>query len=171
MTTISDKTSEFYWDDVWNGKRPSKVYVTFVKQSAVNGSYLDNPFNFEHFDLSEIVLYVNGEPTPVRPMKLDFGDNKNLVTPLCNRYQSSERWLKDESLVIDREKFAEGYAIYAFDLVPTDLGDGYINLVHQGNVGVYARFSKPTTATISAIAYCECPGLLLVDNTREVRQL
>lgn len=61
--------------------------------------------------------------------------------------------------------------IYAFDLVPTDLGEGYINLVHQGNVGVYARFSKPTTVTISAIAFCECPGLLLIDNTREVRQL
>lgn len=101
-------------------------------------------------------------------MKLDFGENNNYVTPLCNLYQSSERLLKDESLVIDREKFGTGYAIYAFDLVPTDLGDWYINLVHQGNVGVYARFSKPT---ISAIAYCECPGLLLVDNTREVRQL
>lgn len=171
MTTISEKTSEFFWDDVWNGKRPSKVFVTFVKQSAVNGSYTDNPFNFEHFDLSEIVLYVNGEPTPVRPMKLDFGDNRNFVTPLCNLYQSSERWLKDESHIIDRERFAEGYAIYAFDLVPTDLGDGYINLVHQGNVGVYARFAKPTTATISAIAYCECPGLLLIDHTREIRQL
>lgn len=168
MTTISDKTSEFYWDDVWNGIRPSKVFVTFVKQSAVNSGYADNPFYFEHFDLSDIVLYVNGEPTPIRPMKLDFGENNNYVTPLCNLYQSSERLLKDESLVIDREKFGTGYAIYAFDLVPTDLGDGYINLVHQGNVGVYARFSKPT---ISAIAYCECPGLLLVDNTREVRQL
>lgn len=130
------------------------MFVTFVKQSAVNGGYADNPFYFEHFDLSEIVLYVNGEPTPIRPMKLDFGENNNYVTPLCNLYQSSERWLKDESLVIDR-----------------DLGDGYINLVHQGHVVVYARFSKPTTATISAIAYCECPGLLLVDNTREVRQL
>jgi hypothetical protein len=104
-------------------------------------------------------------------MKLDFGDNKNYVTPLCNLYQSSERWLKDESLIIDREKFAAGYAIYAFDLVPTDLGDGYINLVHQGNVGVYARFAQPTTATISAIAYCESPGLFLIDSTREVRQL
>lgn len=52
MTTISDKTSEFYWDDVCNGKRPSKVFVTFVKQSAVNGGYADNPFYFEHFDLS-----------------------------------------------------------------------------------------------------------------------
>lgn len=31
MTTISDQTSEFYWDDVWNGRRLSKMYVAFVK--------------------------------------------------------------------------------------------------------------------------------------------
>lgn len=104
-------------------------------------------------------------------MKLNFGINKNYVIPFCNLYQSSERWLKDESLIIDREKFASGYAIYAFDLVPTDLGEGYINLVHQGNVGIYARFASPTSDTISAITHCECPGLLRVDNTREVRQL
>jgi hypothetical protein len=49
------------------------------------------------------IFYVNGETTPIRPMKLDFGDNKNYVT-LCNMYQSSERWFKDESLIIDRKK-------------------------------------------------------------------
>lgn len=91
MTTISDQTSEFYWDDVWNGKRPSKMYVTFAKQSGVNGSYTSNPFNFHHFNLSEIVVTVNGEPVPVRPLKLDYGDYKNYVTALCNLYQASEK--------------------------------------------------------------------------------
>ncbi|XP_062571180.1 uncharacterized protein F54H12.2-like [Saccostrea cucullata] len=171
MTSISDKTSEFYWDDVWNGRRPSKMYVAFVKQSAVNGSYSDNPFNLEHFNLSEIFLTVDGEPIPIRPIKLDFGNNKNYVTPLCNLYQSAEKWNRDESLAIDRETFAKGSCIFAFDLVPTDLGEGYINLVHQGNVGVYARFAQATSVTISAIAYCEYPGLLLIDQSREVRQI
>lgn len=46
MMTISDNTSEVYWDDVWNGRRPSKMYIAFVKQTAVNGSYDANPFNF-----------------------------------------------------------------------------------------------------------------------------
>lgn len=171
MTTISDQTSEFYWDDVWNGKRPSKMYVAFVKQSGVNGSYSSNPFNFHHFNLSEIVVTVNGEPVPVRPLKLDYGDNKNYVTALCNLYQASEKWYKEEGLIIDRDSFSKGYAIYAFDLVPNDLGEGYINLVHQGNVGVYARFAQATTETVCALAYCECPGLLMIDQTREVRNI
>ena len=171
MTTISDKTSEFYWDDVWNGRRPSKMYVAFVNQAGVNGSYAANPFNFQHLSLSEIVVTVNGEPTPVRPLKTDFGNNRNYVTALCNLYQVSEKWYRDEGLVIDRDEFSRGYAIYAFDLDHNDLGEGYINLVHQGNVGVYARFATATTATVSALAFCEYPGLLLVDQAREIRQL
>lgn len=171
MMTISDNTSEVYWDDVWNGRRPSKMYVAFVKQAAVNGSYDANPFNFQHFNLSEIVVTVNGEPTPVRPLKLDFDDNRNYVTALCNLYQASDKWYKDDGLIIDRDHFSKGYAIYAFDLDPNDLGEGYINLTHQANVGVYARFASPTTATVSALAFCEFPGLLLVDQAREIRQL
>ncbi|XP_078330796.1 uncharacterized protein F54H12.2-like [Crassostrea virginica] len=136
MTTIADKTSEFYWDDVWNDKRPSRMYVTFVNQAGVNGSYKENPFNFQHFNMSDI---------------------------------ASERWYKDSSLIIDRFKYSKGYAIFAFELDPSDLGGGeYINLVNQGNVGVYARFAQPTTDTISAIAYCDSPGLLLVDQAREI---
>ena len=42
MTTIEVNTIEFYWEDVLNGERPSRmlhVYVTFVSQAAVNCSY------------------------------------------------------------------------------------------------------------------------------------
>ena len=130
MMTVSDKTSEVYWDDVWNGRRLSKMYVAFVKQSAVNGSYADNPFNFQHLDLSEIVVTDNGEPTPVRPLKVDFGDNRNYVTAHCNLYQASEKWYKDDGLIIERDQFSKGYAIYVFDLDPNDLCEGYVNLVH-----------------------------------------
>ena len=170
MSTIPTGSNEFIWDNMWNNARPSKVYVAFAKQSAVNGSYGTNPFNFKHFNLAEIVLYVNGEPTPIRGMQLDFSNNQNFVTPLCNLYQSTRTWGKDESLIIDREKFSEGYAIYAFDL-DAIVDDEYINLVHSANVRLYARFGTVTSETISAIAYCESPSVLLVDQARDVRVL
>lgn len=67
MTThLSDKTSELLGRCLKRETALKSVY-NFHKQSAVNENYLDNPFNFEHFDLSEIGLYVNGEPTSVVP--------------------------------------------------------------------------------------------------------
>ena len=164
MNTVPSGSNEFIWDNMWNNARPSKVYVAFAKQEAINGSYGTNPFNFKHFNISEIVLYVNGEPTPTRGMQLDFGNNQNYVTALYNLYQCTDK----ESLIVDREKFSEGYAIYAFDL-DAIVGEEYINLVHSGNVRLYVRFGTATTETISAIAYCESPSVLLVDQSREVR--
>lgn len=61
------------------------------------------------------------------------------MTALCNLYQASQNWFKDDGLIIDRDSFSKGYAIYAFDLVPNDLGEGYITPVHLRNVGVYAH--------------------------------
>jgi hypothetical protein len=52
MITIADRTSELCWDEVWNGKQPSKMYVAFVTQAAVNRNYVTNPFNFDRFNLS-----------------------------------------------------------------------------------------------------------------------
>lgn len=46
MIIILDQISEFYWDDVWNGKCLFKMYIVFVKQVGVNGSYMSNFFNF-----------------------------------------------------------------------------------------------------------------------------
>jgi hypothetical protein len=40
--------------------------------------------------------------------------------------------------VIDRDELSRGYTVYAFDRDPNDMGEGYLNLVLQGNVGVYA---------------------------------
>ena len=38
-------------------------------------------------------------------MQLDFGNNQNYVTALYNLYQCTDK----ESLIVDREKFSEGY--------------------------------------------------------------
>lgn len=62
-------------------------------------------------------------------------------------------------------------SIFAFKLVPNDLGEGYMDLVHQGNVGGYARFAEATRETICTLAYCECSELLMIAQSREVRNI
>ena len=54
-----------------------------VKSSAHSGDFNLNPFHFEHFDVSCIGFYVNGEPTPRAPFKLDIGDSDYLQGLLC----------------------------------------------------------------------------------------
>ena len=62
--------------------------------------------------------------------------------------------------------FEQGYAIYAFNLAPSDLGEEYVNLVQQGSVRLAVRFSTNTTQTLNCIAYAEFPALIEVDLSR-----
>ena len=118
---------------------------------------------------NEIALYVNGESIPARPMKMDVGKNKNYVTPFVNLFEAAEKWNKDAGLQINRSRFDQGFAIYAFNLAPSDLGEEYINLVRQGSVRLEVRFSTNTTETLNCLAYAEFPALIEVDHSREVK--
>ena len=169
MNTIPANSGDFQWDNIWSDSIPSRVYVFLVKQSAVNGSYDANPFNFQHFNLSEIGVYVNGESIPGPPLRLDFGTNANYASALANLYEGSERWNKDQSLVIDRERFAKGYAIYAFNLQPCDFGGNYINLIRQGNVRLRLTFATAPTSAVNAVVFGEYSALLEIDHSRNVR--
>lgn len=70
--------SFFLWLNVWCNNLPSKTYFAFISQSAINGGYTKNIFNFSNL-AEEIALYVNGKSIPARLMKIDVGTNRNHV--------------------------------------------------------------------------------------------
>ena len=52
-------------------KLPSYLVFGLVDNDAFDGSMSKNPFNFQHFDLKEFYLLVNGTSVPTQPVKLD----------------------------------------------------------------------------------------------------
>lgn len=168
MNTIPPGSGTFIWQNVWSNNLPTRAIFGFVKQLAVNGNYTKNPFNFLNL-AEDIALYVNGESLPSRPMKNDVGTNKNYVTAFVNLFEVSEKWNKDDGLLINRKMFDEGYAFYAFELAPNDLGDQYMNLVRQGNIRLEVKFAVNTSETVNCLAYGEFPALLEIDQSRDVK--
>ena len=61
-------------EDMWQGEVPSRLVVGMVRSQAYNGDYNLNPYHFEHFDVSNIGFFVNGESTPRPSFKLDVGN-------------------------------------------------------------------------------------------------
>jgi hypothetical protein len=55
-------------------KWPRRVYCWMVRESAVNGNFLLNPLNFEHFNLENISLSLNGKNYTLE--NLDFKNSK-----------------------------------------------------------------------------------------------
>lgn len=118
----------------------------FISQAAVNGSYTKNIFNFHNLS-EEIALCVNSESISARPKKIDVGANKNHVVPFVNLFEVAEKWNKDSGLKITCTMFSDGFAVYAFSLAPSDLGEEYINFVRQGSVRLEVKFAANTIET------------------------
>jgi len=168
MNTFPTSSDSFIWQNVWSNSLPTRVFFAFVRQTAVNGDYTKNPFNFLNI-ADEMALYVNGESVPARPMKMDVGNNRNYVTPFVNLFEAAEKWNKNAGPEITKSSFGKGYAIYAFNVTPVDLGEEYINLVRQGSVRLEVKFAANTTETLNCLAYAEFPALIEVDHSRDVK--
>ena len=138
-----------------------------VDNGAYNGSFNKNPFNFRHYDLNFLALYVDGQQIPAKPLQPNFERNKS-VRSYLSLYSGTGMLYQDESQGIDREEYAKGYTLFAFDLTP-DLNDGnYFNLVKQGNLRLELHFAKPLPDTINVITYAEFDNIVEVDRSRNV---
>ena len=155
-------------EKLFSGQLPSRVVVGLVTNQAFNGHAGSNPFNFRHFNLSEIALYLDGQQQhTIRPIQPDY-EHGMYIRAYDSLFAGTGKLCKDEGLFISREDFNRGYALYAFDL-SADLGeDDHFSLVRQGSVRLALKFAAARDATVSVIAYAEFENIIEVDRDRNV---
>ena len=155
-------------EKLFSGQLPTRVVIGLVTKQAFNGHAESNPFNFQHFNLSEIALYLDGQQQhAIRPIQPDY-ENGLYIRAYDSLFGGTGKLCKDEGLYISREDFANGYALYAFDL-SADLGeDDHFNLVRQGSVRLALKFAAALDATVSVVAYAEFENVIEVDRDRNV---
>ncbi|XP_041464631.1 uncharacterized protein F54H12.2-like [Lytechinus variegatus] len=157
-------------DNLFLGQIPNRIIIGFVDNDSFNGSYRKNPYNFKHYNLNYISITVDGEPLPMRPLRPCFeeGGNQNYIEAYNTLFMGTSRLFSDHGIAINREEYAQGYTLYAFDLTP-DLSDGcHLNLVKEGNVRLEAGFDAALPNTVNCIVYSESQGLIQIDRSRNV---
>lgn len=76
--------------------------------------------------------------------------------------------MTDRSLLIDREKFPQGYILFAFDLSPDqECADGY-SLIKTGNLRAEIRFGKALTITVNLIVHGVFDNIIERSQRRDV---
>ena len=95
---------------MWQGEVPSHLVVGMVRSQAYNGDYNLNPYHFEHFDVSNIVFFVNGESTPRPSFKLDVG-NGIYLQGLNSLYKITGKTMENSDIGITRDTYRQGYTL------------------------------------------------------------
>ena len=80
---------------------PSKVVLGLISQKAANGDYTANPFNFQHSNMTNVTMKVNGVEVYGSPLSLDFGNNRNYTSAYVRLFDISDKWMKDMGLNIN----------------------------------------------------------------------
>ena len=91
------------------GEIPKRIAVCMMDNDSYNGNYKKNPFNFQHYNLTQVGISVNGEEVPFKPLKLNF-DDKLFVTAY-NTLSSGTGKLHGNSGSIMKRDYSEGHTI------------------------------------------------------------
>lgn len=102
------------------GVLPKTVIVAMVDTRAADGSYLYNPFNFQHFDIGKISLMINGDEHPRGGLEMDFQQSD---FPLISRayhwmFENTGAEQADKGNIVSWQAFQAGCTIWPFDLTP-----------------------------------------------------
>ncbi|GFX85995.1 uncharacterized protein F54H12.2 [Trichonephila clavipes] len=74
------KRTEFFKEsatvDMIGCQMPKKLFVGCVDNEAFHGAFSKSPYEFKHFNLNFIGVYVDGQPVPHNPLELDFSKDQ-----------------------------------------------------------------------------------------------
>ena len=153
-------------DDLFLGNVPDRVIVGLTDSLGYSGSVSKNPFNFQNMNVSFMGFYVDGTSQPSQPFTPDY-NTKAYVAPYLSLFQGCGKYMKDEGNYITRDDFANGYALYMFDLT-SNHSEEVDTLSRKGQTRLSLQFSEPLPTTTTVIVYARFPAMLQIDQARNV---
>ena len=155
-------------DNAFLGEIMKHIAICMMDNDSYNGNYKKNPFNFQHYNLTQIGISVNGEEVPFKPVKLNF-DDKLFVTAYNTLFSGTGKLHGNSGSIIKREDYSEGYTIIVADLIPFEIGDNF-DLKAEGTLSIDLVFKSPLAATINVLVYAEHDNVIEIDINRNVIQ-
>ena len=151
-----------------NGILPRRIIVGLVETAAFHGLYRRNPFDFKHFNVSEVVLRLDGNPIPFETIKTDFARKCHLQGYL-SLLQATGRLMGQNGLDIHPfNDYPNGSALYGFDITPDFSESPTFNLLKEGKIGISISLNTPHDNSITLVCYLEYDTVLEIDKDRRI---
>lgn len=160
---------QFFENDMFRGKVPSKMIVGLVSEEAYHGSYTRNPFFFDTYNISNIAVRLGNTSIPTRPIDLDFSDCDYLLG-LVSLYRAVGRGVMDSDIGIDRDTYRQGLALYGFNIDPgSEENAGLIGKPKYDLLQLVINFSTSLPEGVMVILFATFPDEITLDWARVAR--
>lgn len=108
---IPHASTKFTVTKICEGVMPTRIICGFLKTSAFDGAYAENPYDFQNLGLQEIILKLNSRSLPN-----SSGIVMDYPHKILDGYRSLAKLTRDLDLTLD--EYRNGYSLYSFDLNP-----------------------------------------------------
>jgi hypothetical protein len=169
--TIPQGLRAYTVENVTTGQLPKRITFGFLTNTAYNGDYVENPFNYRHVNLTQTAVYVNGKSHPLTPYKPVY---RQRSTGWMNEYSSLFKAFGihqgNSGLDINREEYPNGYCLYSFDLTPNFGASDWqaVCIDKDGNVRIELQFSQDLDQAYVCMVYAEYNSKFFIDKDRNV---
>ena len=160
--TIAKGTTTDIKENLFPTQVPKFIVIGFVTNAAYHGDLRCNPFNFQHFDITKLILYHNGRPVMGRSLEPNFKSNHYAIA-YSNSLIALGQFNSSESNGLTYEMFGNGFTLFAYDMTADNQVYGtHKHNIPSGNVRLELSFAVALQQTINVIVFS------IADNTLEL---
>ena len=155
-------------DNMFQGRVPTQMVVSLVKNKAFQGDYKLNPLNMQHFNVNYIDLNINGKSVPNNaPLEPNFTSGQ-VASAFMSTYVGTGLYGTPRSNSITLEKFKSGYTIYVFAIDPCLQNTDQMPIRKGGNVKLEIKFAKELKEAAIVMVHALFPQMLEIDAARNI---
>lgn len=149
-----------------SGIIPRKIVFGLVHSEGFTGNLHRNPFNFQHFNMQNVVLRINNTPVPFDNIEMNFTDG-NVAQGYFVLLHGTNRMYHNQNTDITLADFKNGNTLFAFDLTP-DMSNSHFNLLREGTVSLEIKLREACDHSITIVVYSEYDNVISIDEQRNV---
>ena len=139
---------------------PEKLSIGFVSNTAYNGNMSQNGLYFDHFNLSNTRITVNGSSM--------YNINTSFPNNYAQSYYKTQRSLGgDNNNLISYDSYALGRCILSFSFVNEDV-EGSLPVELSASLHINLTFDTPIPEPTVIILIADTKGLLTIDRGRSI---
>ena len=160
--TITPGGRTFVENNLHNGQLPTKLIMGLVRNDAHVGSYKHNPLNFQHFDVSKVSLFLNGQIVDGRPLSFDFGNDDYIDGFWGLSRAANHRYFNDGTL-ITRKDYKSGYTLWSYDLTPSQCDEQFNDPKKRGTLTAEFEFAKNIPTPLTLCVYFQFDSEIIIN--------
>lgn len=162
--TLPASVGDWCGQNIFNDKIPKQIIICLMDSLAYAGNAKKNPFNFHHYNVTDISYEVNNRIIN-RPMHLDFPNNHFNDGFLSIFHMEKNHTKLPPAIEIDEYK--TGYGFFCFDLENTK-EQGVLNPMLKGNSRLFMKFKNSLSKSITVLVYALFDSVVYIDQARNV---